>query len=102
MPAGLGGGVKKTLLLFVIACCLGTMEAQAHPFRTQYVCVPPVAPNRSPLEFEIRDGGQCKEGEFFMVVQEQKDGSVLLVPATPPLEPEEQKDWEAFKKYYGR
>lgn len=73
-----------------------------HPFRTQYVCVPPLSPSANPLEFEIRDGGNCAEGDTYMAVQPQKDGSVLLLPSNPPLDPEVQKDFENFKKYYGR
>lgn len=76
--------------------------AAANPFRTHYVCVPPVVPNQNPLVFEIRDGGECKEGETFMAVQPQKDGSVILLPSNPPLEPDVQKDLDAYKKYLGK
>lgn len=89
------------ILLGVLLCWPG-QTVLANPFKSAYVCVPALSPNNTPLEFDIRDSGSCKAGEAFMAVQVQKDGGILLLPSIPPLEPEVQKDFDAFKKYYGK
>ena len=93
---------KYILLVLGSAGSLIASLAAANPFQGPYVCVPVVSPDQNPLEFDIREGGgACKEGETFMAVSPQKDGSILLYPSNPPLEPEAQKEWDAYKKYLG-
>ncbi len=76
--------------------------AFANPFGSQYVCVPNgIEPSKTPLEFSIRDTGNCQKEETLMLVQPQADGSVLLLPAPPPLTKEEKQDLEKYKKYMG-
>ncbi|HCU23938.1 MAG TPA: hypothetical protein DF383_02885 [Deltaproteobacteria bacterium] len=88
-----------TLLLSIV---LGMpLSLHAGPFRTRFVCVPPIAPNEDPLEFRIRDQGQCAENELYMELRSGGDGSTLLLPAEEALTPEEQRDIEKYRKYFG-
>ncbi len=97
----LGEPVRKiaaTLALFSL--CLGA-SAAASPFRTRFVCMPRVVANEWALEFRVRDRGQCAENETYMEVKPQEDGSTLLLPATDSLSPEEQRDLESYRKFFG-
>ncbi len=76
-------------------------SAQANPFRTRFVCVPPIAANAYELEFFIRDQGQCAENETYMEVRSGGDGSTLVVPPGDSLTPEEQRDLERYRNFFG-
>lgn len=75
--------------------------SRANPFTQNLVCVPKVMPSSSYLEFTVREGAPCAEGESYMRVVQQSDGITVLMPAEVPLAPDTQKDLEEFKKYYG-
>ncbi len=74
---------------------------QANPFRTHFVCVPPIAANAPELEFFIRDEGQCADNETYMEVKSGGDGSILVMPAKDSLTPEEQRDLDRYRKFFG-
>lgn len=86
--------------LFLTSLASGA-PAAASPFRTRFVCMPRVVANEWALEFRIRDRGQCAENETYMEVKPQGDGSTLLLPATDSLSPEEQRDLENYRKFFG-
>lgn len=86
------------ILIFIFS---GAPSVWANPFRASYVCLPPLNPNAAHLEFQIREGQNCQEGEQLARVAPQADGSIHLLPTELPLSQEEQKELEDFKKYYG-
>lgn len=90
-------------IAFSIALLLSIFPSllRAHPFRTRFVCVPGVAADQMSLEFKIRDSGQCVEGERYLEVLPQSDGSVLLMPVQDRLSPEEKEDVERYRRYFG-
>jgi hypothetical protein len=89
------------LKISILILLLVPVAAVANPFRSYYVCIPTLDPSASPLEFHIREGQDCKEGEHLAQVVPQKDGSIFLLPTQAPLSPEGQKELEEYKKYYG-
>jgi hypothetical protein len=90
--------IRILILMLIVFAPLG---AWANPFQTSYVCIPPIQPFASGLEFHIREGQNCQEGEQLTRVALQRDGSILLLPTTAPLPAAEQKELDEFKKYYG-
>jgi len=90
----------KSLLLLLLFY-LFPLAAQANPFQTSYVCLPPLVPNRVSLEFEVREGLPCREGEQLMRVSLGENGAVVLTPTEAPLPPEDQKALKEFKDYHG-
>lgn len=105
-PAGelsleLGEPVKKIAAMLVVFSLCPVASAMASPFRTRFVCMPRVVANEWALEFRVRDRGQCAENEVYMEVKPQGDGSTLLLPATDSLSPEEQRDLENYRKFFG-
>jgi hypothetical protein len=93
--------MKIRILIFILIFCPYPVSAWANPFRSSYVCIPPLNPNASGLEFHIQEGQNCREGEQLAKVSPQRDGSILLLPSEAPLPATEQKELEEFKKYYG-
>jgi len=94
--------MKKILaMLFAAAACFAASSSMANPFHTRFVCVPANAADEGQAEFRIRDQGQCTENETYMEVRSGGDGSTLLLPAKDSLTPEEQKDLERYRKFYG-
>jgi hypothetical protein len=91
----------KILLLILILLDLAPLAVWAHPFRSPYVCIPTLKPNAPDLEFHVREGQACQEGEQFAQVVPQRDGSVLLLPAEIPLSQERQNELKEFKEFYG-
>ncbi|MCC6273129.1 MAG: hypothetical protein IT572_06645 [Deltaproteobacteria bacterium] len=91
---------KVAAMLVLFSGCLGA-SAMASPFRTRFVCMPRVVASEWALEFRVRDRGQCSENETYMEVKAQGDGSTLLLPATDSLSPEEQRDLENYRKFFG-
>jgi len=77
------------------------MGLRANPFRTRFVCVPPIAANALELEFFIRDQGQCADNETYMEVRSGGDGSILVVPVKDSLTPEEQRDLDRYRHFFG-
>lgn len=90
--------IKILILILMVFTPLG---AWANPFQQSYVCIPPVNPNASSLEFQIREGLDCRDGEQLARVSPQPDGSILLLPAEKPFSAAEQNELDEFKKYYG-
>lgn len=88
-------------ILILILILFFPIGARANPFRSSYICLPAVDPSALQLEFHIREGMNCQEGEQLVRVLPQQDGSILLMPSEVPLPAEEQKELEEFKKYYG-
>jgi hypothetical protein len=80
---------------------LFSREVMANPFHNLYVCMPQVAANQAFLDFTIRDGGPCEEGEKWMRVISREDGVTLLLPSDAPLSKDVQRDLERFKEFYG-
>ena len=93
--------LENEMIFILLIYFLLMPSAQAHPFRNPYVCLPTVDASAPQLEFHIREGMNCGEGEHLARIVPQKDGSVLLLPSDAPLSTEEQKELEEFKKYYG-
>lgn len=94
--------MKKILtLLFSITVFCSTSSSSANPFHTRFVCVPANAADESQGEFRMRDQGQCTENEIYMEVRSGGDGSTLLLPAKDSLTPEEQKDLERYRQFFG-
>ena len=91
--------MKPTRLMLLLFLLPATLEA--NPFRTRYVCVPKVAPDRMALEFVVRDKGQCAEGDRYLEVLPQSDGSILLLPVQDLLSPGESRDFERYRRYFG-
>lgn len=86
----------------IVLMALATFSVSyANPFRHRYVCVPDLKNDSGLLEFSIRDGGPCTEDETWREVQVEPDGTVLLMPSEGPPNPEEKKDLDHFKSYYG-
>ena len=92
---------KIAAVLLAAAACLAAQPLQANPFHTRFVCVPVDAADESFAEFHIRDQGQCTENETYMEVRSGGDGSTLLLPAKDSLTPEEQKDLERYRRFFG-
>ena len=97
------GGAMKIYLAFLILVLMAFVNCKvfANPFRTHYICVPPIEPNQTNFEFTIQDQGTCQKDDTYMGVYPQSDGSILLLPATVTLSPEEKKDLDNYKRYYG-
>ncbi|KAB2840678.1 hypothetical protein F9K50_05375 [bacterium] len=93
--------MKKIAAMFVLFSGCLSASSMASPFRTRFVCMPRVVANEWALEFRLRDRGQCAENETYMEVKPQGDGSTLLLPATDSLSPEEQRDLENYRKFFG-
>jgi hypothetical protein len=94
--------MKKFFFFCLMASSFSIMgSAWAHPFRTQFVCVPIVEPNKDPLIFEMHDQGTCQENETFMEIFPQDHDAVILLPAEAPLSSDEREQLQNFKKYYG-
>jgi hypothetical protein len=89
------------ILILILIFSLHPLAAGANPFRGSYVCLPPLNPNAPNLEFQVREGQDCQEGEQLARVVPQNDGSIFLLPTDPPLSQEGQNELEEFKKYYG-
>ena len=73
----------------------------ANPFRTRFICMPRVVADELALEFRVRDRGQCAETETYLEVRPQNDGSTLLLPAGDALTPEEQRDLDNYRRFFG-
>lgn len=102
LSAQLGDPVKLSLrLLLIIFTLLISAPLRANPFRTRFVCMPRVVADELVLEFRIRDRGQCAETETYLEVRPQNDGSTLLLPAGDALTPEEQRDLENYRRFFG-
>lgn len=93
--------MKKLIRSLVLLLTFTPALAVANPFRTRFVCVPSVAPDQMALEFKVRDSGQCVEGERYLEVLPQADGSVLLLPVQDALTPEQARDLENYRRYFG-
>jgi hypothetical protein len=95
---------SKMFFLFFLPAVVMTIfpfGSRANPFHDYFVCLPKVDPSATDLEFHIREGSNCQEGEYLARVAPQKDGTILLLPSDVPLPAGEQKELEEFKKYYG-
>jgi len=92
---------KIAAILLVTAASITAPPLRANPFHTRFVCVPVDAADESLTEFHIRDQGQCAENETYMEVRSGGDGSTLLLPAKDSLTPEEQKDLERYRRFFG-
>lgn len=90
--------IRILILLFL---GLGAVPVKANPFRSSYICIPAVHPDHGYMEFEIREGQDCREGEQLAKVIATKDGTVFLYPTRAPLDPQTKKDLEEYKRYYG-
>lgn len=75
--------------------------APGNPFHTNYVCVPHVEPAKEDLEFYVHDRGTCNKEDLFMKVEKTPAGTIFLIPAPRPIIPQQQKEFENFKKFYG-
>ncbi len=93
--------MKKLIRALIFLLTIAAAPVGAHPFRTRFVCVPTVAPDRMALDFKVRDSGQCVEGERYLEVLPQADGSVLLLPVQDTLTPEQARDLENYRRYFG-
>ncbi|HKY62524.1 MAG TPA: hypothetical protein VJR29_03815 [bacterium] len=94
--------MKKLSLAWLLLLTAAPSMAPANPFQTRFVCVPTDAANRTALEFKVRDRGQCIEGERYLEVLPQSDGSVLLLPPVQDaLTPEQSRDAERYRRYFG-
>ena len=93
--------MKKIFQAMILMLSILPASLKANPFSTRFVCVPAVAPDRLSLDFKIRDRGQCVEGERYLEVLPQADGSTLLLPVQDGLSPEERRDLERYRSYLG-
>jgi len=84
-----------------ILSLLASTSALANPVRGPFVCVPAINPSESPLEFRIRESMSCAEGETLMTVQAQQNGTLLIVPAPPPMSQENREALENYQRYHG-
>lgn len=88
------------LAIFILSPGL-SQQSHAHPFRKEIVCAPAetLKANQKPLTFELREGGPCGPGEQWMRV-DHNEGVTYLLPMSPPLSPETQRDLQGYKNYY--